>query len=79
MAKEYLGPDRPEAELANLRIDWEISPKDIEAMTHEQLVQEVIRMRELIRRLYETAMLQVYAKNTGQPVRPDDINDILNP
>ena len=72
-------PDRQEAELASATIAWEVSREAIELMSHEELVQEVINLNEKTRRLYEAAMLQVLAEQTGQPVKADDINHILNP
>ena len=79
MDESYSEPDRAAAELAGQSLEWETPRTKIESMTHEQLVQEVILLNEKVRRLYEVAMLPVHSQAANQPVKPEDINHILNP
>ena len=72
-------PDRPAAELASVPIKWEMSAEEIEAMSPEQLRQEVINLNEKVRRLYEVAMLGVNRAALDYHVKPQDIDGILNP
>lgn len=70
--------DRPASELADSPVRWEIPKEEIEGMTEEQLRAAVVELNEKVRRLYEVAMLTVHSHETGQPVKPEDINDLLN-
>jgi len=79
MDEQSSDPDRFEAELASEHLDWEVPRQDIESASHEELVQIIVRQSELIRRLYEAAMLDISAQLTGQPVKAEDKDDILNP
>ncbi|MDO8591866.1 MAG: hypothetical protein Q7R60_03030 [bacterium] len=66
--------DRLRRGLADQPVRWHMSAAEMQNMTPEQL-----EITEKLARLYDLAMLQADSIRTDYPLRPEDIEDMLNP
>jgi hypothetical protein len=76
---ESTDPDLLLKALEHQKLNWTLRREDVEAKSPEELAEIILQQGEMIRRLYEVAMLPVQAEALGQTVDPKDIDNILNP